>query len=666
MLSEFHKKKQKLLEIYNKKELIYLFPIERVGEENLDIKAHEERKKNLENEIFYLSFVGQIKAGKSTLINSLIFGENVLPVDDTPHTAKITIIKYADKPYFLGNFYSDSEWKTLKSTKFKDNDGKEKNYFDEFLREDINASISKGIYEKEIINASPKREDKLELLKEYVAKNGKYTPFIKNIELYYPSELIKEIILVDTPGTNDPNEFRSKMTEEWIHNSDAVIYVSYAGRSIDSIDLDFMDKYLSAVDPNKRIIAINKIDTLTGGTSELMLWINSLKSDPDFSRRIFNDKSVFVYVSSLAALIQSLKDANKPLDENLSWHASELKDYLSFEKNGLNELKIQIEDKIVKNKAQGILDSHKNYFLETVLENKNKFFKNQEETIKNNINMLTLDKNKLEEEKKKYQDLQNNLTNKFKEKTDKTGLELKKISYSLENDILKTVEKIREDIKNQLNSIGRVKNLSNEAYWIIFNTINIHLHDIKKNGVALTKKIKDLIDNLMDELKSEIGGTKGILKNTFVTLFQQYSFATVNNISSMIDNKFSQTNLTEIIKDSTSWWGRTLNTQNAKTDAISGIMHEIDKLINDFFVKNLSSQILTEIKEYFDKIIQELEKSINNKFEEFKAQINNILKESANKDSMVKENIRNLDEIKNKMLYIENLKNQLIKEIANE
>ena len=54
-----------------------------------------------DDQTLQIGIVGQVKAGKSSFLNSLFFnGEDVLPKASTPMTAGLTIIEYADKNTF--------------------------------------------------------------------------------------------------------------------------------------------------------------------------------------------------------------------------------------------------------------------------------------------------------------------------------------------------------------------------------------------------------------------------------------------------------------------------------------------------------------------------------------------------------------------------------------
>lgn len=186
MLENFNTKKQKLLDAYAK-----LAKSGLVFSEGIDENTLKDRAKKLENEEFILAVIGQINTGKSTLLNALIFGgEPILPTDDTSLTAKITEMRYAKQPGLRANFYSKAEWEELKT--YKDESGRE------FFKNDILPTIKDKSVEARVLGIS--KDDKIENLSEYVANNGLYTPFVKTLEIYHPSEILRQLIVVDTPG----------------------------------------------------------------------------------------------------------------------------------------------------------------------------------------------------------------------------------------------------------------------------------------------------------------------------------------------------------------------------------------------------------------------------------------------------------------------------------
>lgn len=279
MLEAYKEEKNKILKQYDKLlSFKDLFPIEALSSSQKAITLEEirEKKKQLEEEHFFVSFTGQIKAGKSTLINALLFGEEVIPADDTPHTAKITIIKYGQTPKLEATFYNKNEWGVLKENQ---------EFYNEFLKPDIEKSIANGIYVEEVIQSTAKhqKEESLDNLADYVARDGKYTPFVNFVTLYYPNEMLKELTIVDTPETNDPNKLRDKVAKEWIDKTNANIYISYAGQAMDKVDIDFIDNFLLSVPQEQKLTVLNKIDTVNG-TDGLNDYIDELFTDESLKK----------------------------------------------------------------------------------------------------------------------------------------------------------------------------------------------------------------------------------------------------------------------------------------------------------------------------------------------------------------------------------------------
>ena len=67
-----------------------------------------------DNKVLKIGVVGQVKAGKSSFLNSLFFdGENVLPRASTPMTAGLTVLEYGENNEFSVDYYNDREWSTF-------------------------------------------------------------------------------------------------------------------------------------------------------------------------------------------------------------------------------------------------------------------------------------------------------------------------------------------------------------------------------------------------------------------------------------------------------------------------------------------------------------------------------------------------------------------------
>ncbi len=112
--------------------------IEKQGLQEKAVIKTEELEKTLkgmqaENRGLKVGIIGRVKAGKSSLLNALIFeGKDVLPKAATPMTASLTILKYAQNLSAQAQFYDEKDIEELK----KDHERYEKK-FKEIVSEEV-------------------------------------------------------------------------------------------------------------------------------------------------------------------------------------------------------------------------------------------------------------------------------------------------------------------------------------------------------------------------------------------------------------------------------------------------------------------------------------------------------------------------------------------------
>ncbi len=85
------------------------------------------------------------------------------------------------------------------------------------------------------------------------------------LEIFYPAGFLREISIVDTPGTNAVIERHQILTEEFVPRSDLVIFVTSAERPFTQSERQFLEKVSGW--GKKIIVVINKVDLL-GNTDE--------------------------------------------------------------------------------------------------------------------------------------------------------------------------------------------------------------------------------------------------------------------------------------------------------------------------------------------------------------------------------------------------------------
>ena len=264
-----------------------------------DIAEFNESLKNLKSSLdekrqegrnFQLGIVGQMKTGKSSFLNEYLFGEEILPTAATPMTAALTLIKYADKDEAEIEFYNRDDWNKIeeKSVEYekeynkaleeaKEEAERKGRAFNEkgFKFEDAD-SILKGSHEiyknfkkngldKSLLGKIEKikitdKKNILEDLREYVGSKGKYTPLVKMTTLYINDERIKDYIIVDTPGTNDPIISRGQKTKEFLGKCDYIVFLSYSSQFLDNNDNAYIKEQLPSEGKKDILILASKFD----------------------------------------------------------------------------------------------------------------------------------------------------------------------------------------------------------------------------------------------------------------------------------------------------------------------------------------------------------------------------------------------------------------------
>ena len=221
-----------------------------------------------EGNVLKIGVVGQVKAGKSSFLNSLFFeGESILPKASTPMTAGLTVLEYSDTNEFEVEYYNQEEWEEFKkqADAYKTIESEVRNHPDNqgapesIIRKEVKSRTSevmqsafelvshcgRGAQSKigkgaEVVpfmdNSSLQR-----ILNEYVGADGEYTSVVKMLTLKMNDPRLKGVRIVDTPGVNDPIVSRENRTKEFLHSCHGVFFLSYSSRFFDSVDMCFMN-----------------------------------------------------------------------------------------------------------------------------------------------------------------------------------------------------------------------------------------------------------------------------------------------------------------------------------------------------------------------------------------------------------------------------------------
>ena len=210
-----------------------------------------------------VGIIGQVKAGKSTFLNTLLFdGKDILPTSCTPKTAALTRIEYSEKNRICVEYYTVEEWKSLEEYARVDIEDNEHIV----ARETMNLVAESGVNPYEYLEKGkeeisfPSLDALMGQLNEYVGENGKFTPMVKTVILYMDKPELMEISVVDTPGMNDAIASRTDRTKEFIGQCDVVFFLSRGSQFIDDNDMKLILSQLPQKGVANLILVCSRFD----------------------------------------------------------------------------------------------------------------------------------------------------------------------------------------------------------------------------------------------------------------------------------------------------------------------------------------------------------------------------------------------------------------------
>lgn len=289
-------------------------------------KSSNDFEKQQINRVLRLVIAGNIKVGKSSFLNALLFdGKNILPQAATPMTAALTHISYADSPSAEVYYHNAADWqaikeehdrylekveqiynqklnqskrnkKTVYSTQelpSREKIMKELNTLDdmriltscyelyESVEENNQTLKSDCIRQEKVILHADSTEQLATMLNDYVGAHGKYTSYVKYVEIKLPLKEIKGIEITDTPGINDPIRSRDYITRDYISKCDLVLFLSRGAQFMGETDISFIKDYIPSDAQNKTYIIGTQSDLLMRQEpvvpGQKMIYSNQLK-----------------------------------------------------------------------------------------------------------------------------------------------------------------------------------------------------------------------------------------------------------------------------------------------------------------------------------------------------------------------------------------------------
>ncbi|MGH4139470.1 dynamin family protein [Clostridium sp.] len=518
----------------------------------------EDRKLNI-------GVIGQVKAGKSSFLNTLIFdGMEILPKASTPKTATLTKIEYSSENSIVIEYYTMEEWKSLEEKVLVDSELNEY----AVAKEIINMVKKNGITPHNYLTKgteSIKFASYVDLMNElntYVGEDGKITPLVKSVKLNINNEYLKEISVVDTPGLNDPIASRTDKTKQFIEMCDVVFFLSKASGFIDKSDVDLLTAQLPQKGVKRLVLICSRYDD---GLADTIYDKGGLsEADVDTKHRLKKhaiktfDKIIDGYTKRNVSreFLSIIKECKSPIfvssmTHNMSRKSKE--DYNSQEMQAYENLNVY--DEVDNNALEriGNMEEVRKIFNEVILQKEETLEKKSSSFIPNTL-----------------QEIKNELG------TLKQTVE-KRVNLLLNNDREQLINE-KKYIATQINSISA--NIEN-----VFGELNIKLEQSKVEALRNLREGSKEYSNLSERM-----GTETHYESHNVSTakwYNPFSWGTSRTEQSSYDERYYYLDVSDALE----------NIRNYANDATNSIEHMFYKSVD---IASLKRKLLNVIIENFD------------------------------------------------------------------
>ena len=498
-----------------------------------------------ENRVLKIGIVGRVNAGKSSLLNALVFdGKDILPKAATPMTAALTKLEYgeiieANVEFYtqedidsLKTYYNKYEEKFEKLKKEKLDELKEKEIkklkvaeIDEYTKNNIEQK-SENIANREMkkdeqlfssydqyskikasnlsLNELKKFEniqaDNIDSLNkklyDFVGADGKYMPFTKSVTIKLNNENLKDIEIIDTPGINDPIASREERTKELLKNCDVIFVVSPSGQFLSSEDIDLLDRITKKEGIQEIYIIASQIDNQLYGSEKE-------KNRGDLLKVLESIKNT---------LTKSMKDV---ITEQIKQFPYQEDIFDKFMKNDVLYSSGATYSMLQRFEDKENWDDNLNHIWKNLNQHYKDYF-SDDLSAKANLYLLSNMQN-IQNALKEVREKKDEIIRKRKEEFIKAKLNsFEQYNKSIQKDIKEKIEKIKssdiKDIKTKKDNLLKVKSQTSEAVNWKYEDF---LYENERNlNILLVKEVNKYFQNNNDEIsKSEDTKTESYTKD---------------------------------------------------------------------------------------------------------------------------------------------------------
>lgn len=242
-----------------------------------------------------VTMIGQIKSGKTSLVNAMVGRPDLLPADVNPWTSVVTSLHLnaplpPDAPTASFQFFSQGEWDHLVENGGRIGELSARAGADDELQK-VREQIAE-MREKTKLRLGRKFELLLgqkhnyaelndELVQRYVCmgddfedldeedQQGRFADITKSADLYLKADSIPmPLCLRDTPGVNDTFMMREQITINALRDSRICVVVLSAHQALSSMDMGLI-RLIANVKSREVVIFVNRIDELSNPAEQV-------------------------------------------------------------------------------------------------------------------------------------------------------------------------------------------------------------------------------------------------------------------------------------------------------------------------------------------------------------------------------------------------------------
>lgn len=482
-------------------------------------EREQEISSKIDKDVLTIGVIGQMKCGKSTVLNAIVFEDDVLPSATTPMTAALSVITYGPEKKLKAEFYTTNEWEEQKMQAARSLAEVEGNTLEESKVKAAKELVGKSARLGSAINSllGTTKEDSLDNLEDYVGADGKYVSITKSVTIYYPKDYLKGVEIVDTPGFNDPIVSREERTKAFLNKADVVLLMLYAGRPFDATDRDILFKNVRQCGIGKVLVGINKYDIPYHNGEDEKVIKNYVAEEIEKACKECDDTTLVdilrdtdpIPLSAEMALLSELPMTKISASDN---YQSAWKRYCDdfeissqpqmMEKSHLDNLMAAIRKVIEKEKVEILLRKPTSAIINAGMAKKADIDKELKltETLVDNLSQPD---DEIEERQEKLRKADKRLNKKIDGLGDDIESELsnciRRGRNTVEDDIdatCKKMDNIVEDMKRFKNPDSVIQRLDRELQTLVERTLKRHVEGI---GSSAKNAIQKCVANFIDE-----------------------------------------------------------------------------------------------------------------------------------------------------------------------